>query len=125
MKHLEYFRKIGAEPLGNRRQAWDGEMKDGTRVLVLWADQCVGGSKYQALRREKVRQRGTGPIHRLRSLERHMTHNIPLLAILADAVDPTQRVRTVKRAHEPLYRVTEVSRDGSHWYVRITPEVAP
>ena len=36
MNHLRMFEQMGVEPLGNRRQAWDGiRPRNGFRFLVL------------------------------------------------------------------------------------------
>jgi hypothetical protein len=121
-EHLQRFEDMGAEPLGNRRQAWDAQLSNGMRVLVLWADQRVADGRFKALQRKQHgRQHGTGPIHRLTSLQHHLFHETPLLALLAEADDPSVSPRTVKSCPNLLYRVTEVSRDETHWYVRIAP----
>ena len=122
MNHLRVFEKMGIEPLGNRRQAWDGVRENGHRFLVIWTDQQMKDGRYRALDRiEHGRQRGTGPVHRLTSLQLHMTYDTPMFAFLAEAMDPKAEPRTVRVCSDFLFRVTEVTRDAKHWYVRIEP----
>jgi hypothetical protein len=118
VNHLTVFKKLGIEPLGNRRQAWDGVLPNGNRVLVLWRDQRTSDGRFHALWRTK-RQRGVGPIHRLDSLQNFVLREQPMFALLADAVDPKVSPRTVKRCDDRLLRVTEVAMGATHWFARV------
>jgi len=120
VKHTDVFKLLKAKPIGPIRQAWDADMLDGSRLLVLWFDQKTGLCTYKALNRIRTgKQRGAGAINRLTSLQMHMNYDTPLFALLAKAVDPTKPTRTVKEVVPFMFPIERVSRDDEHWYATL------
>jgi len=120
MTRTEFMKRFGLKPIGNNRQAWDFLLPDGERVLMLWHSEHEGDGVYKALQRNPSRRyRGTGPINRLTSLQRFAA-GFPLLAAIADSVDPNADPKSVKRVRSQcLVAVKDVWRDEDSWRVRI------